>query len=226
MTKREPRSPSALTPKLPATYEEAMIRRATHLIEAIEGKLTESAGEHIAALLRERLRRGLTDRQRVIDAAESGDFLSHQVLMAEFHEMLDANVLPPASLREYARRTEKHPKRGKGRVWHDNWRRSYGFMLLIVIIGVEFNLSPTRNRTTDGPCATSILSTALQRHGFKGVSEKHLTNLWGQLGDTAIEAVALYRQWPEIMPYISASGDPANFDWTAILRPIRKKIAG
>ena len=204
---------------LPATYEEAMISRATHLIEAIEGKLTEPAGEYIAALLRERLRRGLTERQRVIDAAESGDFLSHQALMAEFHALLDEGVLPPASLRTYAARTEKHPRRGKGRVWHDNWRRTHGFMLLMVAIGVEFNLAPTRSRTTDGPCAASILSAALQRLSFKGVSESRLANLWNQLGDTAIEAVALYREWPEIMPYVGMSGDPANFDWRAVLFP-------
>jgi hypothetical protein len=206
-----------------ATIEEAMVRWAVQQVERIEGKLREPADEYIAGLLRARLRRGLTDRQRVIDAANNGDLLSHQVLMAEFHEMLDANVMPPASLREYARHAEKHPKRGKGRVWYDNWSRVWGFMLLIVAIGLEFSLNPTRNSASEGPSATSIAAIALRRKGFKGVSESRLKNLWGQLGDITIEAVALWRSWPEIMPYIDASGDPANFDLEAILGPYRKK---
>jgi hypothetical protein len=64
-TPRPPRVPSVL----PATYEEAMIRYATEAVEKIERSLSGSAREYLAKTLRERLRRGLTDRQRVIDQA-------------------------------------------------------------------------------------------------------------------------------------------------------------
>jgi hypothetical protein len=216
------------TSGLPATYEEAMIQEAMALIARIEDKLTALPREYIAAQLRERLRRGLTDRQRVIDAAWDGDDLSHDVLMAEFHEMLDEGIMPPASLRAYAAQTDKHPKRGKGRVWYTDWRRNHGFMILLALVGEKFNLNATRSRSTDSPCAASVLAIALQRRGFKRVSESRLTNLWGQLGEMAIESIALYREWPEIMPYIGMSGDPAALDLSevrAALRPLLKSRA-
>ena len=55
---------------LPATYEEAMIRRATHLIAVIEGKLTESAGEYIAALLRERVELNAMTSEALVEMIE------------------------------------------------------------------------------------------------------------------------------------------------------------
>jgi hypothetical protein len=221
--KREPKQPVKPQSGLPATYEEAMIRFAMAEVDQIEHFLTGSAREYLAASLRERLRRGLTDRQKVIDAAENGDDLSHDVLMGEFHAMLDEGIMPPASLRAHAARIEKHPKRGRGRVWYDDWRRNYGFCLLIAIVGEAFGLEATRNRTTEGPCGASLVATALKRRGFKRVSESRVANLWGQLGDSAIEAIALWRAWPEVMPYVSMSGDPANIDWTAVFGPHRKK---
>src|SRR5215471_4084923 len=155
---------------LPATYEEAMIRFAMAAVDQIEHVLTGSAREYLAAGLRERLRRGLTDRQKVIDAAENGDDLSHDVLMGEFHAMLDEGIMPPASLRAYVARIEKHPKRGRGRVWYNDWQRNLGFCLLIAIVGEAFGLEATRNRTTEGPCGASLVATALRRRGFKRVS--------------------------------------------------------
>ena len=221
--KREPR-PTTTAPKLPAlpTYEEAMIGRAEALVERVEDKLAGSARQWIKAVLLTRLRGELTDRQKVIDAARDGDDLSHDVLMAEFHGLLDEGIMPPASLRDYASRTEGHPRRGRGRVWYDDWRRNWGFMALIVLIGVEFNLNPTRNRAGEGPCAASIVAIALQRRGFKRVSESRLTNLWGQLGETAIQCFALYRVWPELAPFVGMSGDPAKFYLRAALRPYLK----
>jgi hypothetical protein len=209
---------------LATTTDEAMIQSAVQRIERIEHELSGVAGEYIARSLRDRLRRGLTDRQKVIDEALGGDLLSHDVLMAEFDEMIDQGVMPPASLRVYAQQREKHPKRGRGRVWHDGWRRTYGFTLLIVDICLKFDLNPTRNAASEGPCGASVLSTALRRKGFKGVSESRLKNLWGLPGDATIFAIALRREWPEIMPYVYASGDPANFDWTAIRQSLRRKI--
>ena len=208
---------------LSATYEEAMIRFAMTAVDQIEHLLTGSAREYLAEALRDRLRRGLTDRQKVIDAAEAGDDLSHEVLIAEFHAMLDEGIMPPASLRTYAARIEKHPKRGRGRVWYDDWRRNHTFCLLVALVGVQFILNPTRNRTTDGPSAASVTAAALQRRGFKRCSESRLNNLWSQLGDATIEGIALWREWPEIMPYIGMSGDPANVDWRAVIGPYRKK---
>ena len=221
--KREPR-PTTMAPKLAAlpTYEEAMIRRAEELVERVEDKLTGSARQWIKAALLTRLRGELTDRQKVIDAARDGDDLSHDVLMAEFHGMLDEGIMPPASLRDYAARTEEHPRRGRGRVWYDDWGRNWGFLAVIVLIGMEFNLNPTRNRASEGPSATSIVAIALQRRGFKRVSESRLTNLWGQLGETAIQCFALYRVWPELAPYVGMSGNLAKFDLRAALGPYLK----
>jgi hypothetical protein len=145
-SKREPRP----------TYEEAMIRRAEALVERIKDKLTGSARQWIKATLLTRLRGELTGRQRVIDAARDGDELSHDVLMAEFHGMLDEGIIPPASLRDYAARTEEHPRRGRGRVWYDDWGRNWGFLALIVLIGMEFNLNPTRNRASEGPAPPAL----------------------------------------------------------------------
>jgi hypothetical protein len=152
----------------------------------------------------------------------AGDDLSHDVLMAEFDEMIDEGVIPPASLREYARNRDKHPKRGRGRVWYDNWGRNWDFMLLIAVVAEAFGLEATRNRATEGPCGVSVVAAALQRRGFKRVSESRLANLWAQLGGAAIEAIALWRTWPEIMPYVGMSGDPANVDWRAMIGPYRK----
>lgn len=219
--KREPRTP--MTSGLLASYEEAMIAQAMAAVERVAHFLDGSARDYLAAGLRERLRRGLTDRQRVIDAALAGDDLSHDILMAEFDEMLDQNVLPPASLREYARQRDKHPKRGRGRVWYDDWRRNWAFCVLVAHMCLQFNLAPTRNRATEGPCGASVVTIALQRRGFKRVSESRLTNLWGQLGDAAIELIALWRVWPEMMPYVGMSGDPANIDLKALIRPYLKK---
>jgi len=88
--------------------------------------------------------------------------------------------------------------------------------------GMEFNLNPTRNRASEGPSATSIVAIALQRRGFKRVSESRLTNLWGQLGETAIQCFALYRVWPELAPYVGMSGNLAKFDLRAALGPYLK----
>jgi hypothetical protein len=150
-TPRPPRVPSVL----PATYEEAMIRYATEAVEKIERSLSGSTREYLAKTLRERLRRGLTDRQRVIDQALAGDDLSHKVLMAEFDEMLDQGVMPSASLREYARNRDKHPKRGQARVWYDDWGRNWDFMLLIAVVAEAIGLEATRNRATEGPFGVS-----------------------------------------------------------------------
>ena len=206
--KREPRPP--ISTGLPSTYEEAMIQEAMLLVERIEDKLTSPAREYIKALLRERLRRGLTDRDEVIAAAEVGDDLSHEALMDEFHEKLDEGVMPPASLRDYARRTEKHPKRGKGRVWYDDWRRNWGIMLLVALVG----------GVAERPCAAGIVAAALKRRGFKRVSESRISNLWGQLGGRTIFGLAACRVWPEIIPYVG--GDPANFDLMGTVRPYLK----
>jgi hypothetical protein len=186
--KREPRTPTM--PDLPASYEEAMIRLVMEAIEPLAESLTGSARDYLASGLRDRLRRGLTERQKVIDAALAGDDLSHDVLMAEFDEMLDENVMPPGSLREYARNRNKHPKRGRGRVWYDDWRRNWTLCLLVALVVLAFRLNPTRNRSTDGPCGASIVAIALQRRGFKRVSESRITNLWAQLWAGMAESLA------------------------------------
>jgi hypothetical protein len=222
---REPKVPVQPKSGLPVTYEEAMVQLTMRLVEPIQHLLTGSAREYLATALRERLRRGLTDRQRVIDAVEAGDDLSHDVLMAEFHAMLDEGVMPPASLRAYAGRPEKHPKRGRGRVWYDDWRRNYVFVLLIALVAERLGLEATRNRSTEGPCGASLVATALHRLGFRRVSESRLANLWNQLGDVAIHGIALWRRWPELMPYVGMSGDPANVDWRAVTARFHKKIS-
>lgn len=222
--KREPRQPTA-TPNLPATYELAMVNMVDFAIERVEHLLKGSARNVLAAELRQRLRRGLTDRQKVIDAALNGDDLSHDVLQAEFDEMIDVGDRPPASLSEYIRQRDKHPKRGKGRVWYDDWRRNWGFCLLIAFTAEALGLEATRNRATDGPCGASLVSVALKRRGFKRVSESRLANLWYQLGDVTIESIAVWRCWPEIAPYVRMSGDPANIDWELVIRSALQRSA-
>src|SRR5262249_26792927 len=173
-------------------------------VTIVADQLNGNGRQWIEAALRERLRRGLTNREKVIEAAEAGDELSHAALMAEFHSMLDEHQLPPASLCTYARQTEKHPSRGRGRVWYDAWRRDWVMMFLLAGAALEFNLAPTRNRaSTDKPSAASVVAAAMKRCGhIRGTSESRLANLWGKMGDTVIAVIALQRAWPEMLPRI------------------------
>jgi hypothetical protein len=173
------------------TYDEMMIQTVTGWIAAVSEQLA-TGRPWIEATLRDRLRQGLTERRKVIDAAERGCELSHAVLAAEFHKMLDLSQMPPASVRSYMARVDKHPKRGRGRSWWDDWRRNLVFVTLIGATAVEFNLRPTRNKSTDPLPAAGIVAEALRRAGFRrGTSESRLANLWAARPYPMGEVVAL-----------------------------------
>jgi hypothetical protein len=216
--KHEPRPHMLVPSPLAASYVDALVARAVPLVERVQHMLAGSAGEWIATEMRKRLRAGLSERDMVIAAAYAGDALAHEVLMGEFHELLDEGEMPPASLREYARKTELHSKRGKGRVWWDDWRRNYAAVTLMAAIGLEFpGLEATRNKTTEKPCCASIASAALRCRGIK-MSESRLTNLWGQLGEFTIAMVAAWRVLPELFSNCVFDGDDSREDLSMVAR--------
>jgi hypothetical protein len=176
------------------TYDEMMIRTVAQWVGTVSAMI-DPARPWIEATLRDRLRQGLTQRQKVIEAAERGDELSHAVLSAEFHELLDASVMPPASLRAYMAKTDKHPKRRRGHAWWADWRRHWVIVMLVGVTAMRFNLFPTRNKSSlSSLSASAVVARALQRSGFKtGVSESFVANLWGSRpygGGTMGEVVA------------------------------------
>jgi hypothetical protein len=182
--------------------ERRAINRVTMWVAAIRHRLEMREDEVRAWLeteLRARLRSGLTDRQKVIDEAEAGCRLSHEMLMAEFHELLDVDAMPPASLRAYAARAEKI-KRKRGQSWHHDYMRNIHICMLIALAAREFALKPTRNREqrrARQPSGCSIVQAALARNDIH-LSEGTVTNLWlGIYGQLARQTAP----FKEFFPY-------------------------
>ena len=171
---------------IPTPLEEhRAINRVTIWAASIRQRLEMREDEVRAWLetqLRARLRSGLTDRQKVIDAAEAGCKLSHEVLMAEFHELLNVDAMPPASLRVYAARAEKI-KHKRGQSWHHDFVRNVCICILIGLASREFGLKPTRNREqrrAGQPSGCSIVQAALARNHIH-LDEGTVSNLWHRI---------------------------------------------
>jgi hypothetical protein len=186
---------------IPTRIEEhRAINRVTIWVAAIRHQL-EMRGDEVRAWLetqlRARLRAGLTDRQTVIDAAEAGCKLSHEILMAEFHELLDVGAMPPASLRAHAARAEKI-KHKRGQSWHHDYMRNVCICILIALAAREFDLMATRNREKRRklqPSGCSVVQAALARNNIH-LDEGTVTNLW--LG---IYGQLVRQNMPLLFPY-------------------------
>jgi hypothetical protein len=165
--------------------EQRAINRIAAWVAMVHHKLDMDRDEvraKLESLLRERLRSGRTDRKKVIDAAKAGCRLSHEILMAEFHDMLDVHMLPPANLCAYAADADQ-VKFKRGKPWYDDFVRNIGFCTLIPLIAREFALNPTRNREqrrARQPSACSALKAALARNKIN-IEEATLNNLWSGL---------------------------------------------
>jgi hypothetical protein len=189
--------------------EKRAINRMAIMVNKVLPKLEmrrDEVREWLRTLLRERLRRGLTDRQLVVDAAWAGCKLSHDVVMTEFHELLDVNEMPPASLRAYAARAgERRFKPGSP--WYEDFIRNLGFCILICVAGREFEqfgLNPTRNREqrrTRQPSWCSLVRAGLERNGIH-LGEKTLENLWGGVYGQLVrqQAMAAEGSSPTLIP--------------------------
>jgi hypothetical protein len=175
--------------------------RVTIWVAAVRDRL-EMRGDEVRAWLesqlRARLRSGLTDRQAVIEAAEAGCKLSHEILMAEFHELLDVDAMPPASLRAYAARAEKI-KHKRGQSWHHDYMRNVCICILVGLASREFALMPTRNRVqrrARQPSGCSIVTAALARNHIH-LDERTVSNLWhGIYGQLVRENTPLQEFFP------------------------------
>ena len=91
--------------------EQSAINRVAVWVATVHHKLDMRRDEvhaELERLLRERLRSGRTDREKVIEAANNGCKLSHEILIAEFHDLLDVDAMPPANLRAYAARADEN----------------------------------------------------------------------------------------------------------------------
>ena len=128
--------------------EQSAINRVAVWVATVHHKLDMRRDEvhaELERLLRERLRSGRTDRGKVIEAANNGCKLSHEILIAEFHDLLDVDAMPPANLRAYAARADRI-KFKPGKPWSDDFIRNIGICTLIAVAAREFVLKPTRNR--------------------------------------------------------------------------------
>jgi hypothetical protein len=187
---------------IPTPIEEhRAINRVAIWVATVRHKLEMREDEVRAWLemqLRARLRSGLTDRQKVIDAAEAGCKLSHEVLMAEFHELLDVDAMPPASLRVYAARADKIEHK-RGQPWHYDYMRNVCICMLIGLASREFALKPTRNREqrrARQPSGCSIVTAALARNHIH-LDERTVSNLWhGIYGQLVRENTPLQEYFP------------------------------
>src|SRR5262245_50543973 len=155
---------------------EAMIAFAYDLIDHIHHKLIAKASDFYIKTMRERLREGLSEREKVIAAAKDGDGLAHAVLMAEFDEWNEHHHLPPISLINYERWVRDHgaPRRRRGGKWWTDEQRNIGLSLVIALVGEKGNLEATRNDASKGrvESACSIVRVALKRRDRSLASAK------------------------------------------------------
>jgi hypothetical protein len=116
--------------------------------------------------LRELIRGGVVDCDRVIDSADGGDLLAHQALMAEFDAVMQSHELPTVALIEYARshrgEDEVRRPRGSHTKW-DSFNRDIFIIGLAFLISDRFGIPLTRSEASDEPCAAGVLAKALKR---------------------------------------------------------------
>jgi hypothetical protein len=179
---------------LPATID-FMQYEVECAVELVEQKLRDrTANERFKTKLREELRKGFADRVAVIESAERGDEIADAALWAEYQELADTNIPVPATLTSYilrAARRKPHRKRGSHK-WWTNVQRDIGILALVALTSERFNLAPTRNSTSEGPCGASLVAIALKRRGFK-ISEKRIANIWAERSQEAVDHIALFR---------------------------------
>ena len=169
--------------QLPAAYADAkheeMVCRTMNAIQAFRDDiLLPTDREWMIALLRDRLRDGLTEQERMIAWARGGCVLSHEALLLEFRELANNHILAPASLNDYVGKPDLHPQRGKGADWWVNFRRNVMIAALVHVICEHYRITSTRSSASIGkkPCAAAVVAKALRRSGHK-ITEKTVANV-------------------------------------------------
>jgi hypothetical protein len=186
---------------------EVMICFAYELIDRVHHKLTTSTRDFFIKTMWQRLRQGLSEREKVIAAAKDGDELAHAVLIAEYDEWQEHHQLPPISLINYGRWAREHgaPSQGRGNKWWTDEQRNIGISLLIALVAERFHLEATRNDASKGRVESgcSIVRVALKRRDRSlAMSEVRLNRIWSMYGEAAIAAIAAWRSWPELLPHM------------------------
>jgi hypothetical protein len=200
---------------VPQADTDRMIAIVGTWIDRVAKCLSDEGGRAwIERTLLARLKQGRTERQKVIAEAEAGDVVSHDVLMAEFHDLLDDHQLPPVSLCAYARATDKHPKRkAGGYVWADHWVRNYGVSILVYLTSEVFELRPTRSRDARRkslyPSGASLVAAALGRRGIASFDERRVENIWRDHHNVVVPEIARWRR--EIAAEASCRCPALNF---------------
>jgi hypothetical protein len=150
---------------------------ATWLDPALDVLRGSAGRQRTIARLREIIRLDYSIREEVIKDAEGGSLLCHEALEGEFNAMLDLKPEQlPASLRTYMMRKDRHPKRraGKQADEFDQKERNIAFMILMSAACTQFGLDLNHNPANDRPCATEVVSAALELKGIE-VSPKRLS---------------------------------------------------
>jgi hypothetical protein len=174
-----------------------MVDAVARMVTAIEDRMTAGYSRAwLEATLRDRLRQGLTETLKVIEAAEGGDEIADAALRQVYAETCDRGEEPSATLKAYGiKAVLRGPvTRSAGRnMWFDNWRRDIGIAVLVYMTMREFGLRPTRNpeqKRRQQLSACYIVHRALGRWRIN-VAEKRVENIWGKLnGQVAAYVIA------------------------------------
>jgi hypothetical protein len=171
---------------LPALYADAeyeeMVCRTMKAIQVLDDEIVPTTPEWMIALLRDRLRDGLTERERMIAWARGGDVLAHKALLLEFRELTDNHILAPASLNDYVGKPDLHPRDKGGVGWFVNFRRDAQIALLVYLTCRYYKIAATRNSESSHKrsrkhCAAAVVADALNRSGRGPIKEKTVANV-------------------------------------------------
>jgi hypothetical protein len=211
---------------VPQADTDRMIAIVGTWIDRVAKCLSDEGGRAwIERTLLARLKQGRTERQKVIAEAEAGDVVSHDVLMAEFHDLLDNHQLPPVSLCAYARATDKHPKRkAGGYIWADHWVGNYGVSILVYLASEVFELRPTRSRDARRkslyPSGASLVAAALGRRGIASFDERRVENIWRDHHSVVVPEIA---RWRRELLRRQVVGVRSTFGWFTSIRVMNER---
>jgi hypothetical protein len=161
-------------PAIPPTKEQ-MVEIAVQWIDRVSEKLkSEYAHDMLRNHIREMLRQGTLPTMAVIDAARKGNPHADIALRKRIAEMLDRDEDMPTSLKAFNQEALFYgpPRRGRGeKNIADLYVRDIGIAIMVDMAIAFWGLKPTRNRASKQPSASTIIALALDRRGFKDLSE-------------------------------------------------------
>ena len=190
---------------LDALDEQRAINRTAILVAVIHNTLSkEYSREWLETELRKGLREGrLALTIKAVEAADNGDEIADGALREVGAELqmplLQGRELAPAHLQVIAylqRAALRAPfKRGRGKVWYDDWVRNLKICFIVLLICAEFGVPPTRNRhsrrSDQRPSGISLTTAALARNGIHLDEGTVQRKIWfGLAGELARQAVA------------------------------------